>query len=58
MNNMFKDCISLQKINFVNFNTTKVKDMSYMFYGCRSLQKLNPFNFNTNIVINNELYVL
>ena len=35
-----------------NFDTYKVKDMSYMFYKCSHLEKLNLSNFNTSNVIN------
>ena len=34
MSEMFSRCSALKGINFYNFNTNKVKDMSNMFYDC------------------------
>ena len=42
----------LIKLDFSNFNTHKVTDMSCMFFGCSSLFDLNISNFNTNNVTN------
>ena len=44
---MFYGCSSLKEMNFSNFNTINVKDMSQMFYGCSSLKEMNLSNFNT-----------
>ena len=50
VNYMFYGCESLTNINFFNFNSQNVIDMSYMFSGCRSLTNLNLSNFNTQNV--------
>ena len=39
--NMFSDCSSLISLNFSNFNTNNVNNMSYMFCDCSSLKKEN-----------------
>jgi len=49
---MFRECSSLKELNFSNFNTNNVTDMSLMFSGCSSLKELNLNNFNTNNVSN------
>ena len=46
---MFEGCTA-EKINFDNFNTNNVNDMSCMFKECKSLEKLNLNQFNTNNV--------
>ena len=52
MNCMFYRCSSLKELNFFNFNTNNVTNMSHMFSKCSSLEELNLFNFNINNVIN------
>ena len=47
---MLRGCTSLKIINFPNFNTNFVKDMSNMFAECSVLNELNLSNFNTNNV--------
>ena len=50
MKKMFYYCESLRKLNFPNFLTDNVKDMSYMFYRCKLLDELDLSNFNINQV--------
>ena len=50
MNEMFKDCSLLQKLDVSNFNTSNVTNMDEMFSGCKLFEELNVFNFNTNEV--------
>ena len=52
MSGMFNNCISLNNINLVSFNTINVTNMSAMFSGCHSLRELNLSNFNTINVTN------
>ena len=47
MNNMFKDCVSLESVNFNNFKTNKIKYMSYMFYGCANIISIDLSSFET-----------
>ena len=49
---MFNDCSTLSSLDLSNFNTAKVRDMSYMFYRCSALSSLDLSNFNTAIVTN------
>ena len=45
---MFSGCENIRYINFSNFSTSNVKNMSDMFYGCSSLNSLpNISNWNT-----------
>ena len=44
---MFYNCTSLTSLNF---NTSKVGDMTAMFYNCQSLTSLNITNFDTSKV--------
>ena len=46
--NMFKGCSNIIEINFVNFDTSHISDMSYIFEGCSSLIHLNLSIFNTS----------
>ena len=48
---MFLDCLSLKKIEFFSFDTSKVTDMRRMFQGCIELENLDLSNFNTSKVI-------
>ena len=47
---MFDNCTALTSIDFTNFNTSSIVDMSYMFSGCTSLQTLDLTTFNTENV--------
>ena len=47
---LFSELTALNSINFGNFNTSNVTDMSYMFWGCNILTTLNVPNFNTSNV--------
>ena len=44
---LFKDCLNITEIDFSDFDTSIVTDMSYMFSGCSLLSSLNLSNFNT-----------
>ena len=52
MNEMFKECKSLQSLDVSNFNTSNVNWMSVMFWGCKSLKYLDLSNFDTSNVYN------
>ena len=45
MNDMFRCCYSLTKLDLSNFKTQNVINMSYMFYSCKELTKLDLSNF-------------
>lgn len=45
-------CRNLQMINFINFNTSNVINMTEMFLNCYSLSILNVSKFNTSNVLN------
>lgn len=47
---MFYRCSNLTSLDFTNFDTSKVTDMSMMFNGCTSLTTLNISNMNTTRV--------
>ena len=47
---MFYDKNSLKQIDFGNFDTSQVTDMSSMFYNCNNLTTLDVRNFNTSKV--------
>ena len=51
---MFKSCSSLKYLNFSNFNTNKVTNMSYMFNECSSLKNLDLSSFHTLYVTDME----
>ena len=38
---MFEGCSSLENINFTNFDTQNVNDMTRMFYGCNQLNLIH-----------------
>jgi surface protein len=50
MSEMFSSCTKLEELNVSNFNTSKVKNMTWMFYNCKSLKKLNLASFDTSNV--------
>lgn len=50
--NMFKQKTALTSIDFSNFYTNDVVNMSYMFYGCTGLTTLDVSSFNTSKVTN------
>ena len=49
---MFYDCDNISEINFVQFNTQKVTNMSCLFYNCFSLEKLDLSKFELDNVTN------
>ena len=49
---MFSNCDNLTSIDFANFNTEDVTNMSYMFVGCSSLTSLDVSSLNTSSVTN------
>ena len=48
---MFCDCYNITEINFVQFETQKVTNMSYLFYNCFSLENLDLSKFKLDNVI-------
>ena len=40
---IFADCKKITDINFINFNTKNITNMSNMFFGCKNPKKLNFF---------------
>ena len=48
--NMFRECSNITEIDFSNFDSSEVLDMSIMFYNCSSLTFLNLYNFDTSQV--------
>ena len=55
MTTMFQLCKELEYLDFSNFNTENVIDMSYMFYDCNKLKYLNLLNFSINCETKNML---
>ena len=56
LNNFFNSNIDenmnyLKFVDFTNFNSISVSDMSYMFYNCYSLQSIDLSNFDTSNVV-------
>ena len=49
---MFGECKNIININFQNFNTKDVTNMSFMFYECSNLANLNLSSFDTGSVTN------
>lgn len=45
---LFQEYENLIGVDFSNFNTSKVKDMSFMFNGCNSIKYVNFSNFDTS----------
>ena len=43
---MFQECNELESLNLSNFNTSKVKDISFMFNKCNKLKYLNFSKLN------------
>ena len=53
MNNMFKNCINLEKVTFnITIDTSLVTNLEGMFYNCQSLQSIDLSNFITDMVNN------
>ena len=48
---LFKNCIYIDTISFIQFKRKNINNMSYMFDGCSSLNELNISKFNTINVI-------
>ena len=46
MGGMFYNCILLTSLNLSNFDTQKVRNMSYMFSNCVNLEYINLKNFD------------
>ena len=47
----FENCINLNSIDFTNFDTSNIIDMSYMFNECHELKEIKGINkFNTSKV--------
>ena len=51
MNNIFKDCEPLIRLDISKLKTDSVTSMKYMFQGCSSLTALDISNFKTDNVI-------
>ena len=49
---LFAQCVNLQYLDLLNFNTQKVTNMAFMFLGCLSLKQLKLFNLKTRKVTN------
>jgi len=49
---LFSNFTKLEKINFINFDTSKTLDMHWMFLNNPKLTQLNLNNFNTTNVVN------
>ena len=47
---LFAQCVNLQYLDLLNFNTQKVTNMAFMFLGCLSLKQLKLFNLITRNV--------
>ena len=57
MENMFKECTSLEYLNLSTFDTSKTKYFNFMFYNCHSLKSLDLHTFNTETAIEmNEMF--
>ena len=54
MSHMFDSCRLLNTLNLYNFNTKKIKDMSYKFLECNILTYLNISNFDISKVKKKE----
>ena len=52
LEDLFKNCESIQSISFKKFCRNNITNMSNMFYECSSLKELDISNFNTNKVTN------
>ncbi len=48
--NWFRDCKNLKKVDFSEFDTSKVTDMSHMFYFCLGLEQLDLNEWNVSNV--------
>jgi surface protein len=47
---MFAYCSDITEIDFSDFDTSNITDMSRMFYNCKNLESLDVTNFNTSKV--------
>jgi surface protein len=52
MSQMFCECFALAIVDFTNFNTSKVSNLSQMFFSCRKLTMLDLSSFTTASFIN------
>jgi len=48
---MFANCVNIEKINLIDFNTENIINMQYMFYEC-NIKNINLFSFKTKKVKN------
>ena len=52
---MFRDCQSLETVDFGQLNIDETQSMEYMFYGCKSLKEIDMSTLNTyNVVYMNH----
>ena len=49
MENMFHNCMSLNNLDLISFNTPNIINIQGLFSGCSSLALLDMSNFNTSI---------
>ena len=53
MSKFFEHCTNLISLDFCNFDTSIITDMSYKFSDCKKLKEIKGINkFNTNKVTN------
>ena len=50
LDNLFKDCKCIKKINFNKFTRKDINNISHLFHGCKNLEVINFYNFTTNNV--------
>ena len=55
---MFRECFSLESIQFGNWNTSRVSDMTVMFAGCRKLRSLDLSFMDTHNVMGEGFFGL
>ena len=47
---LFYNFDHLLSVDFTNFDSSRISDMTLMFHGCRNLKSINFKNFNTSLV--------
>ena len=52
--NMFKDLTSIEAVDFSNFDSSNVNDMTNMFYNCKDLEEVNMKGLKTAMVTSME----
>ncbi len=50
LNDLFKNCSTLYKLDFSNFKKNSIQEMSYMFFECNSLIEIDINDFQTENV--------